>query len=71
VEEDHGGPADDLIGKIDIDIARSNPKVLYAMVEAPGPKGGLYRSTDAGESWTLVNNSQRLRARPFYFHYVT
>ena len=60
-----------LIGKIDIDIARSNPKVLYAMVEAPGNEGGLYRSNDAGESWTLVNSSQRLRARPFYFHYAT
>ncbi len=59
-----------LIGKIDIDIARSNPRVLYAMVEAPGAEGGLYRSNDAGESWALVNASQRLRARPFYFHYV-
>ena len=38
-----------LIGKIDIDIARSNPKVLYAMVEAPGAEGGLFRSNDAGE----------------------
>jgi photosystem II stability/assembly factor-like uncharacterized protein len=60
-----------LIGKIDIDIARSNPRVLYAMIEAPGPDGGLYRSNDAGESWALVNNSQRLRARPFYFNYVS
>jgi photosystem II stability/assembly factor-like uncharacterized protein len=59
-----------LIGKIDIDIARSNPRVLYAMVEAPGSEGGLYRSNDAGETWALVNSSQRLRARPFYFHYV-
>jgi photosystem II stability/assembly factor-like uncharacterized protein len=59
-----------LIGKIDIDIARSNPKVLYAMIEAPAAEGGLYRSNDAGESWTLVNNSQSLRARPFYFNYV-
>ncbi len=59
-----------LIGKIDIDIARSNPKVVYAMVEAPGAEGGLYRSGDAGETWALVNNSQRLRARPFYFNYV-
>jgi photosystem II stability/assembly factor-like uncharacterized protein len=59
-----------LIGKIDIDIARSNPKVLYAMIEAPGAEGGLFRSADAGESWTLVNSSQRLRARPFYFNYV-
>lgn len=60
-----------LIGKIDLDIARSNPKVLYAMVEGEGPQGGLYKSVDAGESWALVNNSQRLRARPFYFHYVS
>jgi photosystem II stability/assembly factor-like uncharacterized protein len=60
-----------LIGKIDLDIARSNPRVLYAMVEGPGAEGGLYRSNDAGESWSLVNNAQRLRARPFYFHYVS
>ena len=60
----------DLIGKIDIDIARSNPRVLYAMVEALGNQGGLYRSNDAGETWALVNSSQAMRARPFYFHYV-
>ena len=60
-----------LIGKIDLDIARSNPKVLYAMIEAAGNEGGLYKSSDAGESWALVNSSQRLRARPFYFHYVS
>ncbi|MCX6545294.1 MAG: hypothetical protein NTV05_12900 [Acidobacteria bacterium] len=59
-----------LIGKIDIDVARSRPSVVYAMVEAPGAEGGLYRSDDAGTTWALVNNSQRLRARPFYFHYV-
>ena len=40
------------------------------MVEAPGPEGGLYRSDDSGATWAIVNNSQRLRARPFYFHYV-
>ncbi|MCC6989612.1 MAG: hypothetical protein IT181_11475, partial [Acidobacteria bacterium] len=59
-----------LIGKIDLDIARSNPNVLYAMVEAPGAEGGLYRSSDAGATWAMVNSSQRLRARPFYFNYV-
>ncbi len=59
-----------LIGKIDLDIARSNPQIVYAMVEAPGEEGGLYRSDDGGGKWTLVNNSQRLRARPFYFNYV-
>ena len=59
-----------LIGKIDIDVARSTPQVVYAMVEAPGAEGGLYRSDDAGATWKNVNNTQRLRARPFYFHYV-
>jgi photosystem II stability/assembly factor-like uncharacterized protein len=59
-----------LIGKIDIDVARSRPSTVYAMVEAPGPEGGLYRSDDSGATWANVNNSQRLRARPFYFHYV-
>ncbi|HEX2343775.1 MAG TPA: hypothetical protein VHI98_25115 [Vicinamibacterales bacterium] len=59
-----------LIGKIDLDVARSNPRVVYAMIEAPGPEGGLYKSDDAGASWQNVNNDARLRARPFYFHYV-
>ena len=59
-----------LIGKIDLDIARSDPRVVYAMIEAPGEEGGLYRSQDAGASWRLVNNETKIRTRPFYFHYV-
>ena len=59
-----------LIGKIDIDIARSQPNIVYAMVEAPGEQGGLYRSNDSGGTWQLVNNATNIRARPFYFHYV-
>jgi len=59
-----------LIGKIDIDIARSQPNIVYAMVEAPGEQGGLYRSDDSGGTWQLVNNAANIRARPFYFHYV-
>jgi len=64
------GLPDDLIGKVWIDIAQSNPKVLYAQVEAKGTKGGLYRTSDGGATWTLVNSSQSLRARPFYFNKV-
>ena len=59
-----------LIGKIDLDVARSNPRIVYAMIEAPGAEGGLYRSDGAGASWRLVNNSASLRPRPFYFNYV-
>jgi photosystem II stability/assembly factor-like uncharacterized protein len=64
------GFPDDLIGKVWVDVAQSNPKVVYAQVEAKGAKGGLYRTADAGASWTLVNSSQALRARPFYFNKV-
>ena len=60
----------DLIGKVWVDLAQSNPNVVYAMIEAPGPEGGLYRSEDAGATWHLRSNSPRLRARPFYFNYV-
>jgi photosystem II stability/assembly factor-like uncharacterized protein len=64
------GFPDDLVGKVWIDIAQSNPKVVYAQVEAKGTKGGLYRSADAGATWTNVNSSQSIRARPFYFNKV-
>src|SRR6476646_7988424 len=64
------GFPDDLIGKVWVDVAQSNPTVVYAQIEAKGAKGGLYRSTDGGASWTLVNSSQALRARPFYCNKV-
>ena len=64
------GFPDDLIGKVWVDVAQSNPKVVYAQVEAKGAKGGLYRTADSGATWTLVNSSQSLRARPFYFNKV-
>ena len=64
------GLPDDLIGKVWVDVAQSNPKVVYAQVEAKGAKGGLYRTSDGGSSWTLANSSPRLRARPFYFNKV-
>jgi photosystem II stability/assembly factor-like uncharacterized protein len=64
------GFPDDLIGKVWVDVAQSNPKVVYAQIEAKGAKGGLYRSADSGATWTLVNSGQSIRARPFYFNKV-
>ena len=46
-------------GKIGLAIAPSNPRRVYALIEAE--KGGLYRSDDGGESWELVNAGHYLR----------
>jgi len=59
-----------LIGKIDLDVARSKPSVVYALIEAPGNEGGAYRSDDSGATWTLVSSSPALRSRPFYFNNI-
>ncbi len=49
-------------GRIGIGVAASNPKRLYALVDAPRD-GGVYRSDDAGESWRRVNARPRLWGR--------
>ena len=50
------------LGRIGFCIAPSNPKRLYATVDA-GDLGGIYRSNDAGESWTLINKDERYWGR--------
>ena len=59
-----GLPSGDL-GRIGLDVAPSNPKVVYAVVEAE--KTALYRSDDAGETWVEKNSSMLIQMRPFYF----
>ena len=46
-------------GRIGLDISRSNPNVLYARyADATGNIQGVYKTTNAGNSWTAVNSSQ-------------
>ena len=58
-----------LMGRIGLDLARSNPSRVYALVEADS--GGMYRSDDGGTSWRRVSASRGLQARPWYFMTVT
>ncbi len=52
----------DGLGRIGITIASSDPRRLYATVEA-ARNGGLYRSDDAGENWYRVNADPRVTSR--------
>lgn len=57
----------DVVGKIDLAVSPANSSILYALVEAPDGKGGLYRSEDQGESFKQMSNNPGLTLRPFYY----
>jgi photosystem II stability/assembly factor-like uncharacterized protein len=46
------------LGRIGLNYAPSNPKVIYAQVEGNGV-GGLYRSSDGGVTWERRNSSDQ------------
>ncbi len=58
-----------IFGKVGVAVAPSDPNVLYALIQAnyQGQAGGLFRSDDAGRSWTLINNSMDITQRAFYY----
>jgi photosystem II stability/assembly factor-like uncharacterized protein len=75
-----GGLPTTTLGRIGIDISRSNPDYIYLMVEAdtaPNAAGagrpaqtrpsGLYRSTDGGRTW---EKRAPQNVRPFYYSQV-
>ncbi|MGZ3507893.1 MAG: WD40/YVTN/BNR-like repeat-containing protein [Vulcanimicrobiaceae bacterium] len=61
----HAGFANGTLGKIGVSVAASNPRIVYAIVQAHD--GGVFRSTDAGASWKRVNSEMKLRQRAFYY----
>ena len=64
-------------GKVGLAVAQSNPNRVYALIETtdgvklPGvdtDSGELWRSDDAGESWTLVSHDRELAGRTQYYN---
>jgi photosystem II stability/assembly factor-like uncharacterized protein len=64
----HDGLPGGIINRVGVALCDDDPSVVYAIV--PTRTGLLYRSADSGSHWTLVNASQDLVFRPFYFSQV-
>ena len=54
-----GFPVNDAsLGRISLDISNSNPQIIYALTaNTTGASRGLYKSTNGGSNWTLVNST--------------
>jgi photosystem II stability/assembly factor-like uncharacterized protein len=53
------------IGIIGLAVSPVNSERVFAIIEAE--KGGVYRSDNAGETWSLVNSDRSLRQRAWYY----
>jgi photosystem II stability/assembly factor-like uncharacterized protein len=56
----------DLIGKANLAVTAAKPDRIYALIEAK-PGGGMYRSDDAGQTWTALPSPPAMIYRPFYY----
>jgi len=56
-------------GNVTVAVAPSDPNVVYTLMQVKyrGEIGGLFRSADGGESWTLMNNSPAITQRAMYY----
>jgi photosystem II stability/assembly factor-like uncharacterized protein len=65
-----GLPSQVMVGKIGVSVSRANPQRVYAQVEAADNQGGVYRSDDAGATWTRTFTGRNLQQRAFYYTHI-
>ena len=55
------------VGKTSIDVSPANSDVVYINVESEGEKAGVYRSNDAGKTWSQTCKDRVTVARAWYY----
>jgi len=63
---EHPGLPKSPVGKIDVAIAPTNSKRVYALIQT-ADQGSVWRSDDAGVSWKVVNYQRPLIGRAGYY----
>jgi photosystem II stability/assembly factor-like uncharacterized protein len=65
------GLPEGVLGRIGLAVSRSNPDVVYALIEHKD--GGIWRSEDKGESWKRTCDNKTfitINFRPFYYSQI-
>lgn len=65
--KENGLPEGDL-GRMGLAIAPSDPLIVYALIESK--KNALYKSTDGGNKFSKINDSEDIGNRPFYYYEI-
>jgi photosystem II stability/assembly factor-like uncharacterized protein len=63
---EHAGLPKPPVGKIDVQIAPTNPQRVYALIQT-SDQGSLWRSDDGGGSWKVVSWDRALIGRAGYY----
>ena len=63
------GLPEGLFGNIGLAVSPLNSNIVWAMVENE-PGGGLYKSSDAGATWTRTSDDRNIRQRAWYYSKV-
>ncbi|HEV8499018.1 MAG TPA: hypothetical protein VGQ56_19205, partial [Gemmatimonadaceae bacterium] len=63
---EHAGLPKSPLGKIDVAIAPTNSKRVYALIQTPD-QGSVWRSDDGGVAWKVVNYQRPLIGRAGYY----
>lgn len=65
-----GLPTDVMVGKTAVSVSPADPDRIWVLIEAADDKGGVYRSDDAGETWTRTNSQRMLQQRAWYYIHI-